>query len=93
MFQKLPKACLEAFQSGKYSVVKPFTFSGKKKITHILWMAFCNAVTVTNLKTRELLQLLKQLLLNLCLVVLLDGLVQLSQSSEQPPYPCLVCWD
>lgn len=76
-FPEAHKSVPGASESGRYSVGKPFTFSGKK-ITHILWMAFCNAATVTNLKTRELLQLLTQL--HLCLVVLMDGLAQLSQS-------------
>ena len=74
LFPKTPESVPRTVKSGRYSVGKSFTFSGKK-IIRILWMAFCNAGTVTNLKTRELLQLLKRL--QICTVVFSDGLAQL----------------
>lgn len=74
LFPKTPESMPRTIESGRYAVGKSFTFSGKK-IIRILWMAFCNAGTVTNLKTRELLRLLKWL--QICTVVFSDGLAQL----------------
>lgn len=72
-FQKLQKVCLESVDQGGIQLENHSPLM--EKITCILWMAFCNAGTVTNLKTRELLQLLKWL--QICTVLFSDGLAQL----------------